>query len=137
MPKTSQVTRIARALSIIAGLEKEFPPSKILKVGGKVHSRKELVALFQTQVAALERIRAARAELGTAVAQERAVARRTTKLTLALKSTIAMELGMTRATFTEFGWEFPKKRGPKTIAGKVAGAEKARATRLARAPQDG
>ena len=136
MPKTSQVTRATRAMSIVAGLKKRFPASEPIKVNGKPYSRAELIALFQEQIEALDRIRVARIALGTAVAEERAVARRTTKLTLALKWTVRHVLGMTRVSFADFGWALPKKRGPKTLAGKLSGIEKARATRLARAKRE-
>jgi len=137
MPKTSHAVRTTRAMSIVAGLQKRFHPSEPVRVDGKAHSRKAIVALFQAQIDAIEQVRVARAAFRAAVTREHAIARRTTALTLALRNTIVHQFGRTRTAFADFGWELPKKRGPKTLAGKVTGAEKARATRLARARRDG
>jgi len=136
MPKTSQLQRRTRAANVVAGIQKRLPRDETYSLNGKAYSHEELAAFFQAQVDALDAIRSARAVLASAVAKERAVSRRVTARVPSFRDLIAQRFGMRPDALSDFGWTVPKKPGPKTVAGKLAGVEKARATRKARAPRD-
>jgi len=111
---------------------KRLPRGRVHRVSGKDYSHEELVAIFQRQVDALEAIRSARAVLAVTVAKERAVARQVRPMTRKLQAHVQNEFGADAAAFGDFGWELPKKPGPKTVTAKAEGARKAKATREAR-----
>jgi hypothetical protein len=132
MPKKSHVTKYTAARNVIAGLEKRWSARAKLTVHGKDYSREELVRLFRSQIEALEAIRVARAALTFAVAREREIARQVESQIPKLRLTVHCKFGSSPDVLADFGWTQPKKPGPKTVAAKVAGAEKLRATRKAR-----
>jgi len=132
MPKISKSTKFARARSLIAGVTKHLSTQKTFLLRGEVQSAEALVALFQSQIDALNKITAAHVALRVAVGEEQAIATRALPIEASLKVMMGTRFGWTSATYRDFGWAPPKKTGPKTAAAKVAGAEKARATRIAR-----
>jgi hypothetical protein len=132
MPKTSQAVRVARARSVIRGVEKRFSPRTTYNVNGTPFTGAEIAAVFRRYMDAVEALSAARAAYGAAVAAERFAARNAAELTAGLKVAVRSVLGLTPETFADFGWEIPKTTGPKTLRGKVEGAMKARGTRKAR-----
>jgi hypothetical protein len=133
MPRLAKVTKRSRAFRIMAGLAKHFPVGAgPHRLGGVPYDPEQLAAVFQAQIDAVAAVDAARAALTDAVARERAAARRATELTRDLKMVVRSRFGFSAARWAEFGWELPKKPGPKTVKAKLQGADKARATRKAR-----
>jgi hypothetical protein len=132
MPRISQVTKRTRAASIVSGIRKRLPSAETYKMSGKAYTHEELAAFFQAQVDALDAVHAARAALAAAIAKERAVARSVAARLPLFQNSIGNRLGFTPEVFADFGWQLPKKPGPKTTASKLAGVERARATREAR-----
>jgi hypothetical protein len=130
MPKTSHLTRQTRAANVVAGIRKHVPPGKTVHLDGKAYTAKQLAALFQEQVDAIEAVRLARGALAVAVGKERVVAKKVNAATLSLRSLFFHWFAP--AVLADFGWERPKKPGPKTTAAKLAGVLKAAATRKAR-----
>ncbi len=102
-------------------------------MNGKAYSRQELAAFFQAEVDAVDAIRTARAALAAAVSKERAIARRVTARIPLFRDGLVQLFGASPEVLSDFGWTVPKKPGPKTVAGKLAGVLKAKATREARA----
>jgi hypothetical protein len=129
MPKISQLIKRTSAREVIAGITKHFTGRKTFMLAGDKTSAKQLIALFQAHLDALDKIAAAHVALAVAVSEERAIAARVNRTEIHLKHLMSNEAP---ATYRDFGWLVPKKTGPKTVAGKAAGAEKARATRAAR-----
>jgi hypothetical protein len=131
MPKVSKVTKRSRATSIIAGVIKHFSAASYT-LGGKAFTPKQLVAAFQSHVDAIDEVDATRAALAAAVARERELARRMTALTRYMKMAVEARFGLLHKIYADFGWEVPKRPGPKTVEAKLEGATKARDTRKAR-----
>jgi hypothetical protein len=132
MPKTSQAIRVTRAVHIIRGVEKRFSPRGTYQVSGKPYTGAQIAAVFQRYLDAVDAVTAARAAFGAAVRAEKLAARSAEELSAALKSTVKSAWGGTRETFADFGWELPRRTGPKSVEAKAEGAKKARATRHAR-----
>jgi hypothetical protein len=136
MPRISQTQRRANAAKVVAGIRKRLPRNETYMMNGKAFSHEELVAFFQEQVDVIDAVKSARSALAAAIAKDRVVARRMVNSRLApFRYTIANRFASRVDALADFGWTMPKKPGPKTLAGKVAGQEKARATRKARAPK--
>jgi hypothetical protein len=132
MPRISQVTKRFRAASVISGIKKRLPRTETYMLDGKSFTHEDLVALFQAQLDALDAIRSARAVLAAAVAKERSVARSVATNLPGFQQAMGSRFGFKADVFADFGWQLPKKPGPKTIASKIAGAERVKATRKAR-----
>ena len=132
MPKMSKAMRAVRAMGIIAGIEKRFGRRNILALGGRQYTPGELAAVFQSQIDAVDQVDAAHAAVVNAVAREREIARTVRNLTRLLRFWIGAEFGSDAEAWADFGLTAPKKPGPKTVEAKLAGAERARATRKMR-----
>jgi hypothetical protein len=132
MPRVAKVIKRARASSILAGLKKRYEPDDVLNVGGKKCTRRELVDLYQAHLDALRAVDETAAAASAAVAKERAIARDLGPVTFFLKVWVESTLGRSPVILGDFGWEVPKKPGPKTVAAKARGAEKLRETRRLR-----
>lgn len=131
MPKLGKVTKRARATNIIGGLRKHFgAPSYTL--GGKVYTQSQLIKAFQSHVDSLDEVDAMRAALAAAVAKERELAKRIGALARYLKMNVEGRFGQMPTIYADFGWEMPKKPGPKTVKAKLEGMMKVRETRKAR-----
>ena len=109
MPKKSHVTKYTAAANVIAGLEKRWRAGDRFKMSGKVCSREELVALFRSQIEALDAIRVARAALAVAVARERVIARRIDGQVPKLRLAVVNRFGEDADVLGDFGWTGPKK----------------------------
>jgi hypothetical protein len=132
MPRISKVVKSVRATRIIGGLTKHFAKRGTFAVGGNTYTLEELVGIFQSQIDAIDEVDASHAAMVAAVARERAVTLRVRELTRQLKHAVTAELGFTADGWDDFGWEVPKKPGPKTVEAKLEGARKAQATRKVR-----
>jgi len=131
MPRVSKLTKRARATGIIAGIVKHFVEASHF-LGGKEYSRRELVAEFQSHIAAIDEVDAKRAALAAAVEKERKLGRQTAALARYVKMMASSRFGLTPTICADFGWEVPKLPGPKTVKAKLEGAARARETRKAR-----
>jgi hypothetical protein len=132
MPKIGELQKRMRALAVVGGLKEHVAPGEVLFLDGKKVSRAKAIALFQAHLDALDAVRRTRAQLAVQIRSERAIHRQLNALIPALTVWVTMKFGATGVTFARFGLALPKKRGPKTVAGKALGVEKARATRVAR-----
>jgi hypothetical protein len=131
MPKVSKLTKRSRATGIIAGVRKHFGGASY-DLGGRTYTPKQLVAEFQSQIDAIDEVDATRSTLAAAIAKERALARRIAALGRYLKMAVDATFGPSPEVFADFGWDVPKRPGPKTVQAKLEGARKARETRKAR-----
>jgi len=132
VPKISKTVKRVRAEGVLQGLAKHFARRSSYELGGKVYTREALAGVFQAHAEAVREVDAAHAAVAAAVARERELAKKVAYLTRMLKLAVDAEFGMAPRVWAEFGWEVPKKPGPKTVKAKLEGAEKARATRVAR-----
>jgi hypothetical protein len=101
-------------------------------IAEKAFTPRQLVAAFQSHVDAIDEVDATRAALAAAVARERELARRMTELTRYVKMAVEARFGLSHKIYADFGWEVPKRPGPKTVEAKLEGRRK-RATRERRA----
>jgi hypothetical protein len=134
MPRKSKLTKREGARKVIAGLATHFPAGRAIVLERKRYTRAQLTGLFQAHIDALDEIDAAHATFAAAVRRERAVARATHRLTMILQRFVGAAFGTNAAVLGDFGWEVPKKPGPKTTGAKLAGVTAGRATRKARKP---
>jgi hypothetical protein len=132
MPRIAKVTKLANARNLIAGVSRHFTKRGSYRVAGESHSTKELVALLRSHVAAIGEVDAARIRLSVAVRAERTLAKRVARINKLLKLRVENEFGFRADVWADFGWRLPKPPGPKTVAGKLAGARKRQAAREAR-----
>jgi hypothetical protein len=129
MPRISKLAKLTRARSITSGLFKHFAPRIKHRIAGNRYSQREMIAVFQSHLEAIEEVDAARARLGAAVQKERALGRRADALSMELKAFIENRFGANVVVLADFGWRPPKKPGPKTVAAKLAGVKKREAKR--------
>jgi hypothetical protein len=124
VPVQSKLEKISIAQNVIRGIKKTLAPGEKRSIGGVVYTREELIARYEDHLAKLEAIRQAWAAWQEALAAERSLRKPMTDLTYHLKQTVHGRWGVRR--FGDFGWEVPKKPGPKTVKAKLAGVEKRR-----------
>jgi hypothetical protein len=132
MPRVSKVTQQARAMKVLAGIAKRFPAKGRCRVAGTSYTRAELAALFREQLDAMAAANAAHAALTAAVMRERAATKRAHAVAKDLRLWAEGHYGSRSVAITDFGWDIPKKTGPKTVASKLALVRKGAATRTAR-----
>jgi hypothetical protein len=132
MPREAKATKRRGARNVLAGLAKHFE-GQTLKLGGPTFSPEQLRAVFQGQLDAIAAVDTARAGLSVAVANERKAAKEAHWFARRLKMYVLALFGSSAAEeLASFGWQAPKKPGPKTVMAKLEGAVKARSTRVAR-----
>jgi hypothetical protein len=124
MPKISNVEKNAQATRVINGLSKHFAGERSYRVAGGRLTQRQMIAVFQAHIAAIRKSDAARAALAAAVQEERRLGLVATKLMQRLKLSVQGRFGHRRDVYGDFGWEVPRKPGPKTAAGKAAGVRK-------------
>jgi hypothetical protein len=132
MPKISETTKRAQASGILKGLAKRFKPREKLMIAGTVYTIPELTAILRGHLAALTELRTLRAALAGKVQVERGIAKQVSELRAHLLLFIESRFGRNPVTLGDFGFQMPKKPGPKTVEAKVLGAQRLRATRKAR-----
>lgn len=124
MPVQSRIEKLTTAQDVIDGVRKRFTPGKVYVVAGKRYTTEQIVAMYQTQLAALEAVRQAWIAWQEALADERKLRRPMVRFTVDLKRVVHGHWGL--GAFGDFGWQPPKKPGPKTVKAKLAGVEKRR-----------
>jgi hypothetical protein len=87
------------------------------------------VDVFQRQIDALQALNAAHAKLIVAVRAENAAYQRARSVATLLRRALGVKYGKDVGAFADFGWRPFRKTGPKTTAGKLAGARKRAARR--------
>jgi hypothetical protein len=132
MPRISKIDKLAQARNIIRGVSSRFTKGTGYQLAGKKYSPRELIALFQAHVDAIHEVEAARARFTVAVLNEKEAARRTAGMAQALRLFIAGNFGEAPEVWGAFGWDPPKKPGPKTVRAKVAGVQKRATGRAAK-----
>jgi hypothetical protein len=132
MPRPTQTIKAIRMTKLMAGIHKHLSKEDALRFKSRAYTLGELVAVFQAELDALDQIAAARTRLTAAVAKERTLEQQARRLELAIKSFIVARFGTRADVLGDFGWEVPRKPGPKTVDAKLAGALKGAATRKAR-----
>jgi hypothetical protein len=132
MPKISETTKLAQATGILKGLAKRFKPREKVMIAGTVYTLAELTAIVQGHLTVLTELRTLRAALAGKVQEERATAKRVSELRAELLLFVSSTFGRSPVAFADFGFQLPKKPGPKTLAGKVHGVQQQRAPREAR-----
>jgi hypothetical protein len=98
---------------------------------GKTYTPAEIVAGLQSLIDEQDATARKRAEWTQQVKRERALEKALGPFVLGIKSLVNALYGPQGKEVADFGIE-NRKRGPKTLAAKVAMTEKARATRIAR-----
>ena len=116
------MTKVDRAVKVIGGLKALFGPREKVWVEGKVWRRDDLIALFASHTAAIRDKNARYLAYLASVAAEKALARQTNAVWLALRNTVSTAHGP--AAIVKVGLQPYKKPGPKTIASKLAGVQK-------------
>lgn len=132
MPRKSKSQDRIAVTRLLQGIAKHFTDGLPVVLGGKSYTPAELAAVFQAHLDAIDAVTTARAQLATAILRRRGAARRAGEATRLLKLRVAGTDGFSATVWADFGWQVPKKPGPKTVMAKVVGAAKARATREAR-----
>jgi hypothetical protein len=118
----SRIEKLTTARDVSQGVSKLLADRDVLTVAGKAVTPAEILARYQAQMAAMDRVRETWVVYKTALAAEKRMRRPMQKLTVDLKQTVWVELGPEK--FPAFGWKKPKKPGPKTVASKLAGVQK-------------
>jgi hypothetical protein len=129
MPKIGKVTKVAQATYAVRGLSKHFAKEGTHLVAGVRTTQPQLIALFESHLAAIRKSDAARAALGAAVREEARIARAASAMIQRLKLSVYSMFGPDPGVFGDFGWRVPRKRGPKTARGKAEGVRKRAARR--------
>jgi hypothetical protein len=127
MSKESTIQKVTMARGAIRGLKKRFGPNVVIVLWGKKWKRKDLVALLESHLAAIEEKRKRKAAYEASVAAEKALARRVLPLLLGLRRSVNITFG--GGALAEFDMKRYGKPGPKTTAAKLAGVEKRAAKR--------
>lgn len=124
MPVQSRLEKLNNAREVIRGVKKRFEPGRTYPFHGVRLTGEEIIARFEAQLVALDAVRAAWAAWQKALGAERKLRKPLIELTTHLKRLVLMQWGP--QAFVDFGWEPPKKPGPKTVKAKLAGVEKRR-----------
>jgi hypothetical protein len=122
MSKESDLSKLTMASKLVAGLKKHFKPTDKLLVSGVEYSRDEVIAVFDEHTTALDEKRKRYASYRSAVARERALAKRSLALYLDLHTVLGNLFGW--VNLVRFGMKEHKKPGPKTLDAKLAGVQK-------------
>ena len=118
----SKIEKLTTAREVMQGVSKHLADRSVLTVAGNKVTPDEIIARYQAQIAAIDRVRETLAVYKTALAAEKRMRRPMQKFTVDFKQVVLMELGPDK--LPAFGWKAPKPPGPKTVASKMAGVEK-------------
>lgn len=122
MPVQSKLEKVDTARNVIAGIKKHLLGSKKIPLDGTFYTPRQILAMYEAQLAAIARVDAARAAYRQALQAERALRTPMRVRTVDLKTHVQQNLGARGCA--DFHWEMRKKTGPKTVAGKLAGVRK-------------
>jgi hypothetical protein len=127
MPVQSKIEKITTAGDVITGVKKRYAGVKTVTVWGKVYTPDEIIAFYEKHLAAIDDVLVKRIAWEVALELERKMRKPAIAMTLGLKTDVHNRFG--RNAFADFGWKRPKKPGPKTVKGKLAGVQKRAAKR--------
>jgi hypothetical protein len=122
VPVQSKLEKVSNANQVVRGFRERFSGTDELWVDGKRLRVDDVVARYQAQLEAIQRVTVAWAAWQTALKAERAMRKPMRELTVALKAAVLQMLGP--RVLASFGWKKPRKPGPKTVKAKLAGVQK-------------
>jgi hypothetical protein len=125
----SKLTKKERNRAIARGLQKHARRLEGLVLDGEPVDVAVLVTRLRAHVAKLDAIDALEGQRREAVAEERAIEAELRPKLVSLRKILANMLGNASPMLIDFGFEPYGKPGPKSVAAKVEGAKKAKATR--------
>jgi len=121
---------IAAYQALIDGITNELPDLRSLIINKESVTKKQLLSMFQTRLAAAQNTKVARLAYHAAVAAEAQVAKQVAPERAGVKLYLVMRYGKTSPELQTFGFT-PAKVPQRTAASKAKGAAKAKATRKA------
>jgi len=122
MPVQARLEKVTTANDVIKGVRRRLMHMPVIPLGGRKLTPDALVALYEAQLAAIERVRQAWSAYQQALFEERRLRKPMQAMTVHVKNAVMMELGPDG--YPDFGWKTPKKPGPKTVKAKLAGVQK-------------
>ena len=129
MVHANKSERQARDRKILAGIRR-YLAKKTVTLNGTPYASRELEALVQGELDALDEIDAAHAKFRAAVTKHALVQADLKPVLAAMKSYVALRFGDTSQAFADFGFT-PRRTGRRTVDVKAQAVEKLRATRAA------
>ncbi len=131
MPRQTKNEKLAQARSIAGAVAKHFD-SESVPVAGMRYGVTEMKSLFESHIDAMRKVDATHAAYAQAVREEAALAKKAKLVAAQLKLLVLLKYGPNLAILGDFDWSPPRKTGPKTAKGKLAGVEKRRAKSAAK-----
>jgi hypothetical protein len=128
MARISKADKAVQARNLMKAIPKHLGTGPLLLKGQK-YTMKQVVALFQSHLDALDEVNRARVVFRVAVGKETALAKRVKELAASVKRLVNARFGVNYEVLGDFGWTPPKKPGPKTSKAKLAGVKKREARR--------
>ena len=127
MSVQTSIEKLTVARAVIKGVRKRWSGHATVLIDGVSVTPDAIVARYEAQVAAIDRVAQTKAEYQAALAAERAMRKPMQTYTQSVKTSVLGLLGS--GAMPDFGWAKPKKPGPKTLASKLAGVQKRAARR--------
>jgi hypothetical protein len=131
MPRQSKLTKCSRHRRLILAIGTHWKAMAKITFRQRAYGPQELITKLQSYLDAVDRTGATRADWVAAIAAERKLEREVAPLLHDIEEYARMIYGDSGVELAAFGAEH-RKPGPKTAEAKVAGAEKALATRAKR-----
>lgn len=122
MPVQSKLEKVTDARNVIAGIKKRLLGDRNVILEGDRYTPRQVLRMYEAQLAAIARVSTAWAAYQEALRAEKALRVPMRRTTVSLKRYVQIWHGP--AGCADFRWEMPKKTGPKTVAGKLAGVQK-------------
>jgi hypothetical protein len=129
--KQNSITTIASLSSLVSGLKKNQPKG-VFAIDGARYTAAQLVSIFQTILAALQAVPAAKGTYQKAVRSSDALQAQYHAVTVQLKQSLQMQAGADTELLADYGLTPRKRPGVRSPKVNVAAADKAVATRAAR-----
>ncbi len=130
--KNNQTIQLQRDQQIVVGIAEEMQPTMTHHIGGVAYSTEALAAVIQQRIDAANELFAARARLQGAVKSYAAIDKRVKPFVVDLRLLVLALFGAKSPRLVSFGFAPKKERRKLSVQEKVARAEKAKATRIAR-----
>jgi hypothetical protein len=122
VPVQTKQEKVAIARAVIRGLKKSWGPREVLRIWGEDCTVQALIDRYQQQLDAIAEVDRRYAAWRGAVRREKQLRRPMQVFSGRLRRRVQLQLGPD--ALADFEWAVPKKPGPKTLAGKLAGAQK-------------
>ena len=128
MPRTTKTQRTAMFQALATGILADFPASATFVVFGQEYVRDELAAVFAECVAASARTQNAKVAWLLAAQAEAELHEKAEDVRQGVKLAFEARLGPKSPTLRRYGMQ-PRRPGKKSVAIKLAAAERSRKTR--------